>query len=119
MSIMSLVGGAWEREIDWRVKLRHLLLPIGLGLWAAGLMFWKLGEGSLFNWDEATYAQVAREMIWTRDVFTLHRNGTPFLMKPPLFVWLTVAAYKIFEVNEFAVRFWSAISGVGVVWTAA
>jgi len=115
MSIRDLVEGAWEREIGWRVKLRHLLPPLGLGLLATLLMFWKLGEGSLFNWDEATYAQVAREMIWTRDVFTLHRNGALFLMKPPLFIWLTVAAYKIFGINEFAVRFWSAMSGVGVV----
>ncbi len=115
MSIIDLVGGAWEREISWRAKLRHLVPPLGLGLLAAALMFWKLGEGSLFNWDEATYAQVAREMIWTRDVFTLYRNGAPFLMKPPLFIWLTVVAYKIFGVNEFAVRFWSAMSGVGVV----
>jgi len=115
MSIVNLVEGAWEREMGWRVKLRHLLPPLGLGLLAAALMFWKLGEGSLFNWDEATYAQVAREMVWTKDLLTLHRNGAPFLEKPPLYIWLTVMAYKVFGVNEFAARFWAAASGVGVV----
>ena len=115
MSILDLVEGTWGREIGWRVKLRHLLPPLGLGLLAAALMFWKLGEGSLFNWDEATYAQVAREMVWTKDVFTLHRNGVPFLEKPPLYIWLTVMAYKVFGVSEFAARFWAAMSGIGVV----
>jgi len=115
MSILNLVEGTWEREIGWRVKLRHLLPPLGLGLLAAALMFWKLGEGSLFNWDEATYAQVAREMVWTKDVFSLHRNGVPFLEKPPLYIWLTVMAYKVFGVSEFAARFWAAVSGIGVV----
>lgn len=113
--LANLLRRAWNGEFVCRARLRHLLPPLGLGVLAATLMFWKLGEGSLFNWDEATYAQVAREMVWTKDLFTLHRNGVLFLEKPPLYIWLTVMAYKVFGVNEFAARLWAAVSGVGTV----
>ena len=77
-------------------------------------MFWKLGHGSLFNWDESIYAEVAREMEAMREWNTLHLNGRFFFEKPPLYIWLTALAYKVFGVGEFAARFWSALSGLGV-----
>jgi len=116
--VMSVVGAAkrlWHSDLNPKVKLRHLIPPVGLGLLAAALIFWRLGEGSLFNWDEATYADLAKQILATDDWVTLHRNGAPFFKKPPLYIWLTALAYKVFGINEFAARFWSAVSGVGVV----
>src|SRR5262245_33642536 len=48
------------------IERRHAwLICIGvLGL-ALVLVFYKLGDGSLHDWDEAIYAQVAREMVLT------------------------------------------------------
>jgi len=43
-----------EAEGRWLVGVGVL----GLALW---LVFYRLGEGSLYNWDEAIYAQAAKE----------------------------------------------------------
>jgi 4-amino-4-deoxy-L-arabinose transferase-like glycosyltransferase len=91
------------------------LICVGvLGL-ALVLLFYRLGDGSLHDWDEAIYAQVAREMldsdVWT----TLSWNGAPFFHKPPLYFWLTSLTYKVIGVSELAARLWPAMFGFGVV----
>ncbi len=75
-------------------------------------VFWQLGEGSLGDYDEADYAQSAREMLWWSDLNTPRWNGMEFLDKPPLCQWLTVLSYKVFGVNEFGARAVAAFSGV-------
>jgi 4-amino-4-deoxy-L-arabinose transferase-like glycosyltransferase len=91
------------------------LMSIGvLGL-ALVLVFYHLGEGSLHDWDEAIYAQVAREMLLSRTWTTLSWNGALFFHKPPLHFWFTTLTYKMIGVNEFAARLWPAIFGFGVV----
>jgi len=102
-------------EIRLSLPLPHVLTVVGLALLGGLLMFWKLGHGSLFNWDESIYAEVAREMTTTRDWNTLYYNGHFFFEKPPLCIWLTAIAYKFFGVGEFAARFWSAVSGLSIV----
>ena len=89
-----------------------LLILLLLGLAAATIMFWRLGEGSLSDYDEADYAQSAREMLWMRDFNTPRWNGMEFFDKPPVCQWLTALAYKVFGVNEFGARFVAASSGV-------
>jgi 4-amino-4-deoxy-L-arabinose transferase-like glycosyltransferase len=91
------------------------LIGIGvLGL-ALGLLFFHLGDGSLHDWDEAIYAQVAREMLLSHTWTTLTWNGALFFHKPPLHFWLTALTYKMIGVNEFAARLWPAMFGFGVV----
>ena len=75
-------------------------------------MFWQLGEGSLSDYDEADYAQSAREMLWWGDFNTPRWNGMEFFDKPPVCQWVTALAYKVFGVNEFGARFVAAASGV-------
>ena len=75
--------------------LRQLLssnfLPISLlVLVAAFALLWKLGTGSLAAWDEAIYAQVAKEMVRSGDWLTLHWGNQPWFEKPPLFMWITL-----------------------------
>lgn len=82
---------------------------------ACFLMFWRLGETYLTNWDEAWYADVSRTMAETGNFLTPMWNGQPFLEKPPLFYWLTALSYKVFGDSEFSARFISALSGVGTV----
>lgn len=79
------------------------------------LLFWRLGETHLTNWDEAWYADVARTMSEKGNVLTPLWNGQPFLEKPPLFYWLTALSYRVFGDTEFSARFVSALAGFGTV----
>jgi 4-amino-4-deoxy-L-arabinose transferase-like glycosyltransferase len=79
------------------------------------LVFYQLGEGSLYNWDEAIYAQVSKEMLMSHRWFSLTWNSTPFFHKPPLPFWLTSLSYSVFGITEFAARFWSAVFAFGTL----
>jgi 4-amino-4-deoxy-L-arabinose transferase-like glycosyltransferase len=94
------------------VQNRDLVILLLLTLVASTVIFWRLGEGSLGDYDEADYAQSAREMLWWSDLNTPRWNGMEFFDKPPLCYWLTALAYKVFGVNEFGARVVSALSGV-------
>jgi 4-amino-4-deoxy-L-arabinose transferase-like glycosyltransferase len=89
-----------------------LLVLFGLALF---IFFWRLGATSLDDWDEAIYAQVAREMVQNGDWITLHWGGEVWFEKPPLLIWATAFLFSIFGVSEFWARAASAFSGVGVI----
>ena len=82
---------------------------------SALLLFYQLGIRTLDNWDEAIYAQISREIVTSNDWLTLRWGGNDWFHKPPLFMWLTAIAYKLFGVSEFSARVVSAAAGVGVV----
>jgi 4-amino-4-deoxy-L-arabinose transferase-like glycosyltransferase len=86
-----------------------------LVLLAGTLFFLRLGTPGLFDADEPAYAQAAREMLERGDWVTPHFNGRPRFDKPILFYWLIMVSYRLFGITEFAVRFWSALAGIGVV----
>jgi 4-amino-4-deoxy-L-arabinose transferase-like glycosyltransferase len=107
--------GVDKAETPLTVRRYNWLIGVGvLGL-ASLLLFYHLGAGSLHDWDEAIYAQVAREMLLSQSWTTLTWNGAPFFHKPPLHFWYTNVTYKIIGVNEFAARLWAAMFGFGVV----
>jgi 4-amino-4-deoxy-L-arabinose transferase-like glycosyltransferase len=76
-------------------------------------------------WDpgEARYALIAREMIQSHDWLVPHMNGVLYFEKPPLGCWLNALAMLAFGYTEFAARFFSALSGLGMAlftgWFAA
>ncbi|HET7441145.1 MAG TPA: glycosyltransferase family 39 protein [Terriglobales bacterium] len=78
--------------------------------WAAVvLLFLVVYLGSAFSpalQDDAdsTHAEAAREMLVRGDYVTLHVNGVRYLEKAPLPYWLVALSYRVFGVNEFAVR---------------
>jgi len=91
-------------------------------LLASALFFLGLGATGLFDADEPAYAGAAREMLERGDWVTPYFNGQPRFDKPILFYWLILLSYRVFGITEFAVRFWSALAGVGLVvllWRAA
>lgn len=106
------ITGLVEGYVHWQVYKKDFWLLLILALVATTVIFWRLGEGSLGDYDEADYAQSAREMLWTSDLNTPRWNGMEFFDKPPVCQWLTVLAYKVFGVNEFSARFVSACAGV-------
>ncbi len=82
---------------------------------SALVLFFGLGSGSLRDWDEAIYAQVAREMFEAGDWLTPRLEGRSWFHKPPLYLWLTIAGYHVFGVGELAPRLGSALAGIAAV----
>ncbi|NEU78117.1 glycosyltransferase family 39 protein [Nostoc sp. UIC 10630] len=80
------------------------LLVISLVLW---LIF--LGNSPLRDWDEGTYALVAREIYRTGNWLYPTLQGEPFLLKPPLMQWLIALCYQLGGVQELTTRLPGAI----------
>jgi 4-amino-4-deoxy-L-arabinose transferase-like glycosyltransferase len=84
--------------------------------------FLGLGRPAISDSDEAFYAEAAREMVEGGDWLTPHFNYEERWQKPILYYWLTAATYAAFGASEWAARWWSAFSGLGLVlltWSAA
>ena len=77
------------------------------------LLIFRLGEGSLYAWDEAIYAQAAKEMFRAMVWGDITWSGYPFFHKPPLYFWLTALTYHVVGINEFGTRLWAALFGFG------
>ena len=71
--------------------------------------FVNLGESSIWNTNEAFYAETPREMLVTGDYLAPMFNYEMRAQKPPLTYWAILLSYKLFGVNEFAVRFPGAL----------
>ena len=89
-----------------------LLITVCTGI----LFFYKLDALSLFDVDEPRYAETARIIVETGDWITPRFNGEIRYDKPILFYWLIAISYKIFGINEFAARFWSATFATALVF---
>src|SRR5918993_5233926 len=89
-----------------------MLLLVGI---AAAAIGWRLDARSLEDWDEAIYAQIAKEMLSSGDWLTLHWGYEPFFEKPPFLMWSTATLFSLFGVSELTARAASALSGVGAV----
>lgn len=67
--------------------------------------------GHIRSQDEATYGHVAIQMLQTGDWLTPRLDGRLFLMKPPLFYWLSAASVKVFGFSRLALRAPSVVAG--------
>jgi 4-amino-4-deoxy-L-arabinose transferase-like glycosyltransferase len=81
-------------------------------LLASLLLFAKLGQGHLANYDDCYYAQKAKEMVESGDWLTPHFAGRARFDNPPLFLWLMAGMFALFGVSDFNAIFLSALSGV-------
>ena len=104
--------------IDWGVPAarprRQFAVPILLAAGSGVLFFWNLGRASLQDWDEATYAEISREIWIFHDWIHLHWNYLPWFNKAPLYIWMTAALYPL-GVNAFWARAVSALAAVGTI----
>jgi 4-amino-4-deoxy-L-arabinose transferase-like glycosyltransferase len=89
---------------------QKLVLTLLLGI-ILFISIFRLGSVSLFDVDEAVFAQATKEMIQSGNWITPTYNGEPRYDKPILFYWLMALSFKLFGINEFAARFPSALSG--------
>jgi 4-amino-4-deoxy-L-arabinose transferase-like glycosyltransferase len=92
---------------------RQLLHQLWIAAAAAVICFTTLGSAALWDEDEPLYATCAWEMLQRGDWVVPYYNGEMFPDKPPLMFWMMIAGYEVFGRTEFAVRFWSALLGVG------
>ncbi len=92
---------SWDRtNISFAIFIGSLLLFVPF-----------LGMSHLFDWDEANFAEAAREMLVTGEFTYVQIDFKPFWEKPPFFIWLQALSMKAFGINEFAARFPNAICG--------
>ncbi|MDR1006731.1 MAG: glycosyltransferase family 39 protein [Bacteroidales bacterium] len=77
-------------------------------------LFAYLGNYVLHIWDEGLYAASAAELTQTGNIFVRTFNFKPdmWVTKPPLGLWLQAISIEVFGLNEFAVRFPSAVAAV-------
>jgi 4-amino-4-deoxy-L-arabinose transferase-like glycosyltransferase len=104
------------------VRLQNLLskrsVVGGILLLVCGLRFVNLGFGEIQEWDEALYAVRAKSIVYFGDWLdqTNHAVGGLYSAShPPLFIWLTAITYKVFGINNYTTRLWSAIFGSGLI----
>jgi 4-amino-4-deoxy-L-arabinose transferase-like glycosyltransferase len=78
------------------------------------LLFARLGEMYITDYDEARHGVNAYEMIRNDDYLVTTYQGEPdyWNLKPPLSFWLIALSYRLFGYNAFALRFFSAFSGL-------
>ena len=88
---------------------RYLFLVIFISVF---LSFFRLGSVTLFDVDEAVFAEATKEMVQNNDWITPTYNGKERYDKPILFYWLMAASYEVFGISEFSARLVSALSGV-------
>ena len=96
-----------ERPSNLPSASKIVLLVFIYGL----IWFGTLQYRHLIPSDEGRYAEMAREMLVTGDWVTPRYNGYQYFEKPPLQVWATASAFKLFGVGEWQARLWTALTG--------
>jgi 4-amino-4-deoxy-L-arabinose transferase-like glycosyltransferase len=90
----------------WLKDILFLSLVLGI------LYFLFLGNRPLFVPDEGRYAEIAREMLTTKDFITPHLNGIKYFEKPVLFYWLESAAIYLGGLNLWSIRSVNVLLGL-------
>jgi 4-amino-4-deoxy-L-arabinose transferase-like glycosyltransferase len=88
----------------------YLLVALAIAVYFGGI-----GSYPFLDPDEGRYAEIAREMLATRDFVTPHLNYVRYFEKPPLFYWLTAGAMGALGRTETAGRIVPALCGLATV----
>jgi len=77
-------------------------------------IFQKIDNQTIQIWDEASTAKTAIEMLRHNSFFAAYEDGVPSYSdpKPPMSSWIKILSYKLFGINEFSVRFPSALAAL-------
>jgi len=105
------------------VKNGHALTALAVALLAAPFCFARLGVVPFDDPGEGMHAEIARELLLSRDPSRLTLNGVVYLDKPPLLYALQAAVSLLLGVSETAARAVSAGAAVaavaGTAWLGA
>jgi len=77
--------------------------------------FVNLGSSSLWDSNEAFYAQTPREMMATGDYLAPRFNESARTQKPPLAYWVILLSYKVFGISEWSARLPGALASLGII----
>ncbi|WP_301102510.1 phospholipid carrier-dependent glycosyltransferase [Propionivibrio sp.] len=82
--------------------------------WLIFVIFWfaTLGQRALIHPDEGRYAELSLGMLQSSDWVTPRLNGLLYFEKPALQYWMGALSFLVFGINEFAARFWPALTGI-------
>lgn len=80
-------------------------------------VWWNRGMVPANIWDEARLGMNAIEMMHPKHWLMTTYLGEPDLWntKPPLLIWLQAASLSLFGINEWALRFPSALAATGIL----
>ena len=87
-----------DQRTSWFTDVLFLSFVLG------GFYFLLLGSRPLWVPDEGRYAEIAREMVVTKDYITPYLNGVHYFEKPVLFYWLGALAIKLGGLNIWSLR---------------
>jgi 4-amino-4-deoxy-L-arabinose transferase-like glycosyltransferase len=93
----------WLIDIQSQYPFCYDLILLSLVSLFLGLF--NLGNVALRDWDEGYYGTVSQDMFKTGNWLYPTYLGEPFLLKPPLIMWLMTMSYHLGGVNEFTSRF--------------
>jgi hypothetical protein len=96
--------------------LNNKKLQILFLIFAALLIF--LGrqlDNGIQNYDDAYYAQKAKETLESGSLWLITYSGIPAFDNPPMPFWLTAIAYSLFGVSTYSAIFSSALFGTGII----
>ncbi|MFY9570375.1 MAG: glycosyltransferase family 39 protein, partial [Blastocatellia bacterium] len=95
----------------------HWVLIVAL-LLTASPYFIRLGASSLWDSNEAFYAETPREMLESGDYINPTFNYHPRLNKPPLSYWVVAPFYKLLGASETAERLPIVLGAMTMIVTA-
>jgi 4-amino-4-deoxy-L-arabinose transferase-like glycosyltransferase len=107
-SIKKLLAQLEKRGLAWAAAV----LWVGVLSWVVSWL--RLGGIGLVDETEPLFAEAARQMVLTGDWITPYFNEATRFDKPPLVYWLMAIAYQTVGVNEWSVRFPSALALTGL-----
>lgn len=94
------------------MKRRELFIKLLLTIICTILFTYNLGSALPIIESEKFYYQSVKEMFARHDWITPYYQGRFRFQKPILFYWLVSLSYLVFGINNFGVRFPSALLGV-------
>jgi 4-amino-4-deoxy-L-arabinose transferase-like glycosyltransferase len=97
---------------------RRVALLLILVAFSALPYFVRLGASSLWDSNEAFYAETPREMLESGDLLNPSFNYQPRFNKPPLSYWAVALFYKLFGVSETSERLVPAVCAILMMATA-
>ena len=99
-----------------RLKSQHLFWQFCiLSAFCFIAFFYGMASYPILDMNEGLYAEIAREMLVTKDYIIPQLNYVPYLEKPPLLYWLITLSYHVFGVSTFAARIIPALSSFATI----
>jgi len=85
----------------------YALIVIG-----AALFWFFLNSTTLWDNDEPIYAEIAKEMVQSGHWLTPMFNHETWFCHPPLYMWLTAGAFRVFGWNELTARLFPTLFAI-------